>query len=271
MSWFDDILTNLGNMGTSAINYASSPKGLLRLGSMGATYLMQDNDLLSAQSPQVGYQGSIPSLSAVREQVPIYGPKGIGQGQTGIQQLIGDPNRRPGSGGRRYFSDMYYAGPGEETVTNDLGETTTKTHEQSAREMAQQQAAQFGEMNARNYFREDKPKPAPKREAGVSTMTDPKIVKAADGGLMGLKAGRYLNGSTDGMADEVPARIDGKEEARLSDGEYVVPADVISHLGNGNSEAGAKVMDAFLAKIRKERTGNEKQGKQIDPNKMLPA
>jgi hypothetical protein len=43
------------------------------------------------------------------------------------------------------------------------------------------------------------------------------------------------------MADKVPATIDGTQEARLSDGEFVIPADVVSHLGNGNSNAGAKI------------------------------
>jgi hypothetical protein len=72
------------------------------------------------------------------------------------------------------------------------------------------------------------------------------------------------------MADEIAATIDGEEPAALSDGEFVIPADVVSHLGNGNSEAGAKVLEQMLARIRKERTGNEKQGNQIDPNAMTP-
>ena len=53
---------------------------------------------------------------------------------------------------------------------------------------------------------------------------------------------RYLDGHSDGMADKVPANIDGKRPAALSDGEFVIPADVVSHLGNGNSNAGAKVL-----------------------------
>jgi hypothetical protein len=73
------------------------------------------------------------------------------------------------------------------------------------------------------------------------------------------------------MADKVPARIDGQQEARLSDGEFVVPADVVSHLGNGNSEAGAKVLFAMMDRIRNARTGNKKQGKKINARKMLPA
>jgi len=88
--------------------------------------------------------------------------------------------------------------------------------------------------------------------------------------LMGFAQGGYLKGATDGMADEVPATIDGRQEARLSDGEFVIPADVVSHLGNGNSEAGAKVLEQMMSRVRKERTGNAKQGKQINPEKMTP-
>jgi hypothetical protein len=86
-----------------------------------------------------------------------------------------------------------------------------------------------------------------------------------------MARGRYLGGDSDGMADKVPARIDGQQEARLSDGEFVVPADVVSHLGNGNSEAGAKVLFAMMDRVRKARTGNKKQGKKINARKMLPA
>ena len=92
----------------------------------------------------------------------------------------------------------------------------------------------------------------------------------AAGGIAKLREGRYLSGATDGMADKIPAEIDQVQPAALSDGEYVIPADVVSHLGNGNSDAGAEVLDQFLTKVRKSRTGNGEQGKQIDPNKLLP-
>jgi hypothetical protein len=102
------------------------------------------------------------------------------------------------------------------------------------------------------------------------TTTQPPIT-AARGGLMNLARGRYLNGSSDGMADKIPATIEDKQPARLSHGEFVVPADVVSHLGNGNSEAGAQRLYSMMDKIRKARTGTTKQGKQINPNKYLPA
>ena len=81
---------------------------------------------------------------------------------------------------------------------------------------------------------------------------------------------RYLNGHSDGMADKVPAHIDNKRPAALSDGEFVIPADVVSHLGNGNSNAGAKRLYEMMDRIRAARTGNRKQGKQINPDKFMP-
>jgi len=72
------------------------------------------------------------------------------------------------------------------------------------------------------------------------------------------------------MSDDIPATIAGKQPARLANEEFVIPADVVSHLGNGSSEAGAKVLYDMMAKIRKARTGNSKQGKQISAEKFMP-
>ena len=91
----------------------------------------------------------------------------------------------------------------------------------------------------------------------------------AAGGIIGMNTGYYLGGVTDGMADKVPARIDSGQEARLSDGEFVIPADVVSHLGNGNSDAGAKNLYSMMDRVRTDRTGNPNQGRQINPNKYL--
>jgi hypothetical protein len=83
--------------------------------------------------------------------------------------------------------------------------------------------------------------------------------------------GGYLNGNGDGMSDSIPATIEGKQPARLADGEFVIPADVVSHLGNGSSKAGSKRLYAMLDKVRHARTGNKKQGKEINPAKYMPA
>ena len=89
------------------------------------------------------------------------------------------------------------------------------------------------------------------------------------GGIKQLSGGRYLDGMTDGMADKVPASIEGTQPALLSDGEFVIPADVVSGLGNGSSNAGAKVLDDMMTKVRKERTGNPRQGKEINPQRVM--
>ena len=119
--------------------------------------------------------------------------------------------------------------------------------------------------------------PGAKAEAASSSI-DPET-QAAHGGIMhsglgGYAAGgnpRLLRGPGDGMSDNIPATIAGKQPARLADGEFVIPADVVSHLGNGSTEAGAKILHAMMTKVRKERTGNPKQGKQINPRKFVPA
>jgi hypothetical protein len=111
--------------------------------------------------------------------------------------------------------------------------------------------------------------------AGEQSMTQAQTLGYAMGGLTALKqggpSGGYLNGAGDGMSDSIPATIEGKQPARLADGEFVVPADVVSHLGNGSSKAGSKRLYAMLDKVRHARTGNKKQGKQIKAEKYLPA
>lgn len=85
-----------------------------------------------------------------------------------------------------------------------------------------------------------------------------------------FKQGGYLDGNGDGMSDDIPATIEGKQPARLADGEFVVAADVVSHLGNGSTKAGAKRLYAMMDKVRQARTGTKKQGKKINADKFLP-
>jgi hypothetical protein len=95
----------------------------------------------------------------------------------------------------------------------------------------------------------------------------------AGGGIANLggysDGGRMLKGPGDGMSDNIPASIAGKQPARLANEEFVVPADVVSHLGNGSSDAGAKQLYKMMDRVRQARTGQKKQGKQINPEKYL--
>jgi hypothetical protein len=188
--------------------------------------------ILGTDTPATGYQGTVPEYDVQREVVPgTY-----------------DPNRRPGSGGQRYFTQTQY-----------VPKSATPAQPMSAEGLAA--------LNAANPARQERRPGGPRTPVPVQD----EVQELAAGGIAQLKKGQYLNGASDGMADKVPATIDGVQDARLSDGEFVIPADVVSHLGNGNSDAGAKVLKDMMSRVRKARTGNAKQGKEIDPKKFIPA
>lgn len=299
-----------------------------------------------------GYQGSIPTYKAVRRRVPD----------------TFDLNRRPGSGGRRYFTDTTFVDMGADNAEQALTDARSAAETQAATLKAANLANPANQIRAiadtpvtetpveeplitpsfaavptaqsvlnqnmspseqtspftspYQYIEDDPTNPlniaTPYSEGGlvelvealrsapellaylgaatglgglgsyainrgmsayrdaeaekIKRMTDPKNFKKTGGiAELGTRKQRYLDGETDGMADEVPATIDNEDPAALSDGEYVIPADVVSHLGNGNSDAGAKVLDEMLARVRKARTGETEQAPQINPKEFLPA
>jgi hypothetical protein len=107
--------------------------------------------------------------------------------------------------------------------------------------------------------------------------------KAAGGGLMGLAAGgmsnlggysdggRLLKGPGDGVSDSIPATIGGKQPARLATGEFVVPARIVSELGNGSTEAGAKKLYAMMDRVQKARRKTKNVAADTKAHKYLPA
>jgi hypothetical protein len=112
-------------------------------------------------------------------------------------------------------------------------------------------------------------------EAGTKMVARPGM---AGGGLADLggyadyaRGGRMLKGPGDGMSDSIPATIAGKQPARLANDEFVVSADVVSGLGNGSSDAGAKQLYKMMDRVRAARTGKQAQAKQINPTKYMPA
>lgn len=209
-----------GNLQTPAGSSLDWGKLLTTLGPTALAGILQATGALGGGSSQKsGYQGGIPSLTATRQQLPIdY-----------------NADRRPGSMGRRYFTDMVYApkaaapvapvapvAPAPEVPVNDVGG-----------------AAQGG------------------------------MIGYAQGGIANL--GYYLGGATDGMADKIPASIEGKQKAKLSHGEFVIPADIVSALGSGNSSAGAKVLYSMMDRVRQHAHGTKKQIKPANLKKTLPA
>jgi len=228
---------------------------LAKLATKGLTLAAAVEAYNQAKTPtQTGYQGGIPQFTATRAQVATA------------------PAPRPGMGGQRYFTDTQYSLPASGSTVSGLPAAQAAIASQATALGAQNQAA-AQQQQARQPIAQ-----TPEQQQVAQNQfygRVPPTVHAAQGGLMGLAQGgstnpRYLQGDTDGMADQIPAQIDGHQPAALAHGEFVVPADVVSHLGNGNSDAGADVLYKMMDKIRKARTGTTKQGKEIDPAKFAP-
>jgi hypothetical protein len=125
--------------------------------------------------------------------------------------------------------------------------------------------------------------------SGGNKFDEKGVQLAADGGLMAMArggmsqqfdlggysdGGRLLRGPGDGVSDSIPATIGNKRPARLADGEFVVPARIVSELGNGSTEAGARKLYAMMDRVQKARRGTVGKGKVAKnsrSDKYLPA
>jgi len=223
---------------------------------------------LSGGSNQ-GYTAPVPKFDAVREQIQY-----------------NDPNRIAGSSGRQYFTDPRYVKEGD-TASLDAAKAASAAQAQGILAAYKPTAAPAVNPWAGKMPINWNPAEAEKTGATTGANTTSAGLAAAlpavptQEQLMnpnykigmasgGIASARYLQGDTDGMADEIPSTIDGDQEAALSHGEFVIPADVVSHLGNGNSDAGAKKLYQMMDRIREARTGRKEQGKEIDADKFMP-
>jgi len=108
-------------------------------------------------------------------------------------------------------------------------------------------------------------------------LTDPfsGVPRMAAGGLGDYSdGGRLLRGPGDGVSDSIPAVIGNKRPARLADGEFVVPARIVSELGNGSTESGARKLYAMMDRVQKSRgktVGKNRIAADSRADKYLPA
>jgi hypothetical protein len=242
--------TAVGGVGSFSklLDSLMTPSGLGLLAGLGAA----GYSLSGGSTPNTGgYKGSIPKYTSVRQAVeqPEYVP------------YSGNPAM-----GRRRFTDVQYVGRGDPVAI------------EAAKQTASNQAGILANYTPRIAA------PAQSEKAASAPVTLPNINDliskerniVAEQNRVGMASGgitqkpRYLRGQTDGMADKIPSSIDERQAAKLSHGEFVIPADVVSHLGNGNSDAGADVLYKMMDRIRKARTGTTKQGKRINPEKFTP-
>ena len=234
-----------------------------------------------SQKP-TGYQGTVPKYQAVRQQVPMANQ---------------DPARRPGSGGRQYFTNTQYLPRSDESgIAAALGKAQEQSNMIAQANLAPTQGERTTLLNAAQsvypmYTPYGAPATTPPAAetppaddtapAQDETLSNPNWAAGdsgnAQGGLIGLARGgstgqpRFLAGGTDGMADKIPATIENRQPAKLGHGEFVIPADVVGFLGSGNSEAGAKVLYSMMDRVRKNAHGSKKQIKPANLKKTLPA
>lgn len=195
-------------------------KGAQVAGIAGLSYLLNQLGGQGDAPKFSAYQGSIPTYTATREQLPIPTTMTTAEGKV--------VPRRPGSGGVQYFKPITYT-----------------------------KAADGGLM-------------------GIYP-SEP-VIKMADGGITSLgyysDGGRLARGPGDGVSDSIDAVIGDDEPARIADGEFVVPARIVSELGNGSTEAGARKLYAMMDRIQKAREksmGKDKVAVNSKADKHLPA
>ena len=300
---WSSLITKLGN-------FATSPKGAAALAATAFS-------LGGGNTPKTGgWKGSIPKLTAVREQVemPAYEPysgkavmggnfftdpqyvsktdtAGITAAQDAAKaeaaRLKGINPVAPAAAVGTKFADNtltkkqdmsglrdIYLMPGMGMTASSPGEPLTAAQQSgiASKSTAPTTGPAYEVIDPSKFA--NRPVTIPPELARLDSMVKeaqkPVPQLAAQGGLMNLAKGRYLAGPTDGMADKIPSSIDGKQPAKLSHGEFVIPADVVSHLGNGNSDAGANQLYKMMDRVRKARTGSTKQGKKINPDRFTP-
>jgi hypothetical protein len=118
------------------------------------------------------------------------------------------------------------------------------------------------------------------RSLGAVPVRSGGLMKLAGGGMSYMEAGgttgptgapRDVVGTGDGMSDSVPADIEGVQEARLADGEFVIPADVVADIGNGSSDAGSKKLYDMMDRVRMARHDTKEQPPEIKAERLMPA
>jgi hypothetical protein len=252
-------ITNQSNLFSSS-DLAKLFKDSPLLQTLGAAGLGKLADkLFGVTGGPGGYKGGIPTLTASRQMLPIPTSKMNAAG-TPMLDAKGVPiPRRPGSGGVTYFSPMQYLKPGETPTTPAAASiAATPTDTGIAKLLSNTPITSL-----------------PPAESVAAPTEDMSYQVYAAGGVAGLGSysdgGRLLRGPGDGVSDSIPATIGKGQPARLADGEFVIPARIVSELGNGSTEAGARKLYAMMDRIKKARGKAKNIAADTKSDKHLPA
>jgi len=242
------INSQIANLGYGSLFSGSDLAKLFKdsplLQTLGAAGLGKLADkIFDVQKGPGGYSGGIPTLTASRQQLPIPASMMNAAG-TPMLDAKGVPiPRRPGSGGITYFTPMQYLKAGQVPASTAPAESVAA--------------------------------PAESVAAPVEVAAAGGLMGYARGGIANLggysDGGRLLRGPGDGVSDSIPATIGKRQPARLADGEFVIPARIVSELGNGSTEAGARKLYAMMDRIKKARSKAKNIAADTKSDKHLPA
>ena len=237
MNWVGDnkIETAIGGAALLPMLGGSSPNN-------GTEYTPDNTNYLSSNFHRTEPQGVVPTSG--------YASGGILSGMPGAglaKDFVGKISPSLGN-------DLF----GNSTPTNAMNPIVARSMQQA--QQAQQAQGPQQQIQAQGPQQAMQgPAPAPVQQAangGIMHAQDSNLGGYAHGGIP-----RLLRGPGDGVSDDIPATIAGKQPARLADGEFVIPARIVSELGNGSTEAGGRVLQAMVDRIQARRSKTVGKGK----------
>jgi hypothetical protein len=243
---------------------------------------------LSLTPEATGFTATGPSIPG-SEQLFTQAPKTSSVLTSDVTGLGSTPT--PGSaltGAERYFGDkatsdlaaQRYADATGSTLGTSAMQTLGGATLQSAAEEQEAVKAQQAAIDEKREKRKRLFEEIAERTLGRVNVRSGGLMQLAGGGMSYMEAGgttgptgapRDVTGTGDGMSDSVPASIEGVQEARLADGEFVIPADVVADIGNGSSDAGSKKLYDMMDRVRKARHGTTEQPPEIKAERLMPA
>jgi len=279
-------LSDIGKLlsGTSSLGMAGQLAGLGGIGSLL-------NKMLGGGSGGfAGYQGSIPKYTASRQQYAVP-TTGVASTYKPSDAEIRDYALRPGMTDAMVARGMNEFNISPERMAGIMQIPTEQVQSRYQAAMGPNYVARRPGSGGVTYFSPMQYTPvatpataAAATPAATETVTDAKtetVVKAgggmlyASGGISSLggysDGGQLLRGPGDGVSDDIPATIGGRQPARLADGEFVVPARIVSELGNGSTDAGARKLYAMMDRIKKTRSKAKNIAANTKADKHLPA
>jgi hypothetical protein len=253
----------LNQAGAALKNLFGGTGDLGKLGQLGAfgglAALARNSSFFNPPPAKVGFQGTIPQYTYERQQTPLAQQRPITyesitpkEGEM-VPAVMRPVPYRPGQGGITYFTPGRFMPVASGTPGGTTGGTTSGTTGGIT-------GGTTGGITGGTDRRDDTDTPETIERAAGGMMP---------GGIAMLAKGRYLKGNGDGVSDSIPARFSGSgQEARLADGEFVIPARVVSELGNGSSDAGARKLYAMLDRVEA-RAKKAKRGKPSGADREL--